>query len=221
MKRGKFIVIEGTDGSGKATQTKLLIKRLKEQGKELLVGDFPRYYSSEWGKLVARFLRGEFGKLNEVDPHLAVLPFMMDQYTWSRDVAQAWINKGGLIVSDRYFTSNVHNVAKLKTRARKKYRDWLWRMGYQELGILKPDLILFLDVPPRIAKKLNCQKDGRAYLKDQKQDIAERDLKHQEASYREYLRHVKLYPEWTRVRCTTKGKLDSIDKIHQRVWNSI
>ncbi len=122
MKKGKFIVIEGIDSSGKGTQFGLLSKRIKKLGKEVLTADFPRYYSSEWGKMVGQFLIGKFGKFENVDPHLAVLPYMIDQYTWARDIGKPWLQKGGTIVLDRYFTSNVHQVAKYNTLKRKKYR---------------------------------------------------------------------------------------------------
>ena len=126
MKKGKFIVIEGTDGSGKTTQFNLLKRRLKKEGVKLLVTDFPRYYESVWGKMVGEFLTGKYGKFDEVHPYLVVLPYMIDQYTWSRDFGKPWLEKGGVILSNRYFTSNVHQIAKMKTRAQKKYRNWLW-----------------------------------------------------------------------------------------------
>jgi dTMP kinase len=221
MKKGFFIVIEGVDGSGKAMQTKLLKEKFERSGYEILIGDFPRYYTSEWGKLVGRFLTGEFGKLDEVNPHLAVLPYMIDQYVWSRDFAIPWIKGGGIILSNRYFTSNVHQIAKLKGVARKKYRDWLWPMGYEELGILRPDLVLFLDVPPQISLKLNKTKPAREYLKGKKQDIAERRRDHQFAAYKSYLSEVRLNDWWIKVKCVSKGKLDSPEVIHQRVWKVV
>lgn len=218
---GIFIVIEGIDGCGKATQTELLKNRLEKSGRKILVGDFPRYYTSEWGKLVGRFLTGEFGKLDEVNPHLAVLPFMIDQYVWSRDTGLPWIKNGGMILSNRYFTSNVHNIAKMRGRAGKKYRDWLWKIGYDELGILRPDLVLFLDVPPQISMKLNKTKNVREYLKGKKEDIAERHRDHQLAAYKSYLNEVRLNDWWVKIRCLTHGKLDSPVVIHRRIWDKL
>ena len=221
MKKGKFIVIEGTDGSGKATQLKLLYKRLRKIISKILLVDFPRYYDSVWGEMVGEFLVGKYGKFEEVDPHLMVLPYMIDQYTWSRDTGKPWIEKGGIILADRYFTSNVHQIAKLKTRAKKQYRDWLWPAGYDDLRIMRPDLVVFLDVPPDISKKLNLQKTERLYLKGKRRDLAERSWRHQELAYIEYLRTVNDNTWWVNVRCTSRGNIDSIDTIHERVWNVV
>jgi len=221
MKRGKFIVIEGIDASGKTTQYNLLKRKLKSRKLKFITADFPRYYKSEWGKLVGRYLEGEFGGLDEVDPHLALLPYMIDQYTWSRDIGKLWISKGGWILSNRYFTSDVHQIAKLKVKKRKKFRNWLWTLGYKDLGMLEPDLVIFIDVPPKVAMKLNKAKQERTYLKGKKEDLAEKSRKHQAASYDEYLLTVKNNKNWKRVRCLTKGNLDSPQEIRKRVWKQV
>jgi len=126
-----FVVVEGPDGTGKSVQAALLEKRMKLEGFKVLVGDFPRYEGSAWGKLVGRFLRGEFGKLGEVSPYLAVLPYMLDEYTWSRDIARPFVKRGGKIVLNRYFTSNVHQIAKLTGKKQRDFKDWLWKSGYR------------------------------------------------------------------------------------------
>jgi len=210
MNKGRFIVIEGVDGSGKATQTRLLEDFLREKidKDKLLVTAFPRYYTSEWGKLVGDFLSGKFGELKDVSPYLATLTYMLDQYTWSRDIGRKWIEAGGWILSDRYFTSNVHQIAKLNTRAKSDFRKWMWRMGWDELGIMKPDLVVFLDRSPKDSSKLTKKKDGRAYIKGKKRDIAEKDFNHQFRSYQEYLRTVKDNINWwSAVPCVTTNNM--------------
>ncbi len=219
--RGKFIVLEGIDGSGKTTQFKLLKQRLKNKRYKVLTPDFPRYYKSKWGKLVGRFLTGEFGKLEEVSPYLAVLPYMMDQYTWSRDIGAPWIEKCGWILSNRYFTSNVHQIAKLNTTSQKKYRDWLWPVGYRELGLLKPDLVIFVDTTPEVARKLNLRKGKRAYIKRKKRDIAESHWEHQNAAYREYKRTVRNYSWWVSVSGVKNAERDYSNKIHENIWQIV
>jgi len=221
MKRGKFIVLEGIDASGKTTQYNLLKKNFQRKKIRYITADFPRYYKSKWGILVGRYLGGEFGGLDEVDPHLAVLPYIIDQYTWSRDVGTTWINRGGWILSNRYFTSNVHQISKIRSAKRRKFRNWIWPLGYKELGMLRPDLVIFIDTPPAVAMKLNKAKQNRTYLKGKKADLAEKSKKHQVASYNEYLYTVRNNRSWKRVRCLTKGNLDSPQEIQKRVWKQV
>lgn len=217
-KRGKLVVIEGIDASGKNTQFKLLQNKLESLNFELLTASFPRYYSSAWGKILGRFLAGEFGELDEVSPYLAVLPYMMDQYTWSRDFGDPWIKKGGWILLNRYFTSNVHQIAKLKTRSQKKFRDWLWPAGYDDFGILRPDLVIFIDTEPSVCKQLNLTKQKREYLKGKKEDIAEKNWDHQVAAYREYQRTVQAHDWWVRVTGVRDAEGDYSNKIHEEIW---
>jgi len=219
--RSKFIVIEGTDGSGKKTQMDLLRSKLNKYFKKILIADFPRYYDSVWGKMVGEFLIGKYGKFEEVDPHFVILPYMIDQYTWSRDVGIPFKKNGGLILSNRYFTSNVHQIAKYKGIAQKKIREWMWPLGYKELKLMEPDLVIFLDVPPKISYKLNKNKSNRKYLKGKKVDLAEKNWKHQESSYREYLRTVNSFRYWKRIRCVTNGKIDIPEIIHDRIWKVV
>ena len=221
IRKGKFIVIEGIDGSGKTTQYHLLKKKLESLNFRVLTAEFPRYYSSAWGKLVGRFLTGEFGKLEEVSPYLVVLPYMVDQYTWSRDIGIPWIKKGGWILTNRFFTSNVHQIAKLQTRARKKFRDWLWPVGYDDLRILKPDLVIFIDTTPQVARLLINSKKERVYLNGKRKDIAEKNWNHQLSAYREYKRTVKNYNWWVEVPGVKSSDKDFSAEIHKNVWKII
>lgn len=221
MKKGFFIVIEGIDGSGKTTQQQLLENKLKSLKKKILTVDFPRYYDSKWGEMVGEFLTGKYGKFKQIDPHLSVLLYMLDQYTWSRDIARPWIEKGGIILSNRYFTSNVHQIAKLRGVKKKNYRDWLWSAGYNELKILKPDLVIFIDVSDKMSKKLNLKKSTRGYLKGKKQDEAEKDRLHQRKSYDEYVYTVKNNSYWKRVKAETKNNIDTPEVIHDRIWKIV
>jgi len=220
-KRGKFVVIEGVDGSGKSTQFELLKKKLIKSGYKVKTVDFPRYYSSIWGRMVGKFLKGEYGDFDGVNPYLVVLMYMLDQYTWSRDVGEEILRKGQIILSNRYFTSNVHQIAKLEGKEREEYRRWLWPAGYKHLRLLKPDLVLFLDVEPRIAVLMNKTKRDRKYLKGEKEDEAEKRFYHQKSAYREYLKTVKQFKYWTRVKCMTGRKIDTPKKIHARIWSIV
>ena len=142
---------------------------------------------------------------------------MIDQYVWSRDFAIPWIKAGGIILSNRYFTSNVHQIAKLKGPIKKKYRDWLWRMGYKRIGNFKAGLGSFFGRATKNFDEVKPEKTDRQYLKGKKQDIAEKNWGHQYSSYKSYLTEVKLNDWWIKVKCVSKGKLNSPEEIHNKI----
>ena len=199
-KRGNFIVIEGTDGSGKTTQVKLLTQYLEERGFDVVVDDYPRYETSVWGQLVGRMLTGELGDPSKISPYLSALPYMIDEYFGSQDITQ-WLEKGRFVLSNRYFTSNVHQVGKLKGKERKAFRSWLWPVGWDHLGILKPDLVIVLSVDPKIAMQLVKKKGERGYTKGSVPDLVEQDLNYQTEAAKEYLYMCKNNDDWILVNC--------------------
>lgn len=221
QKKGRFIVVEGIDGSGKSLQLELLKNHLKKQKVKFKVVDFPRYYTSVWGNLLGELLSGKHGDFLKTTPYLTILPYMIDEYVWGKDVGEKLLNKGYWIISNRYFTSNVHQVAKLNGVAKAKYREWSWAAGYKVLKILRPDLVIFLDLNAKTARKLNKKKEARAYLHGKKQDLAEKNFDHQIRTYKEYLRTVSRFKYWTKVACEPDGRLDSPDIIHERVWEKV
>lgn len=221
MKRGTFVVIEGVDGSGKTTQFDLLKKRLQGLGKKVVTADFPRYYDSLWGKMVGNFLKGEYGDFDLTSPYLVTLLYMTDQYTWGRDIGRKLLESGKNVLSNRYFTSNCHQIAKLKGVKAEKFRKWLWKAGYKHLGILEPDLVLFLDVKPKIAFAMNKSKKARKYLKGKAEDEAEKRFYHQESAYKEYIKTAKQFKYWKVVKCMTSGKIDQSNLIHDRIWKIV
>lgn len=195
-RKGAFVVIEGTDGSGKSVQAGLLKsflenkgfkvkkKGLKDQQMSLLedflenkgfkveTDDYPRY-EGFWGKLAGNMLINKYGPLFEIDPHLAVLPYLIDEY-WGSQRIKRLVDQGCFVISNRYFTSNVHQIAKLKGQAKKEFRDWVWEAGWKQMKIYKPDLVIVLTVPPTVAAKLIEQKQKRGYTKGAKKDEAEK-----------------------------------------------
>lgn len=239
-KKGQFIILEGIDGSGKKTQMALLVSWLKEQGIPVETVDFPRYQDNAFGELVGRFLNGEFGQLDKVNPYLAVLPYMIDQLL-AKPTIEKWISQGKTVVANRYFTSNVHQIAKFpKGEEREKFRDWLWRVGWGELGIYKPDLVIVLLVPPIITYKLSLKKRGGFYVQEKLLDIAvaelstkkgkrsvtqeklldiaEVDQAHQVATFEEYQLTAQNEPNWVIVDCvTSEEELKEPEEIHQEI----
>lgn len=223
MTEGKFIVIEGIDGSGKGTQTDLLVDRLKRTNLEVVTDDYPHYESSFWGRHVGRMLAKEFGNPMEVSPYLTALPYMLDEADGSRKIINPALESGKLVISNRYFTSNVHQIAKMRRREeREAYAEWLWKTGYDEMGIVKPNLVIVLLVDPPICRENVKKKAERKYTKGQVMDAAEEDFKHQMLSAEEYKKMVVNNPDWwVLVNCCRDGKLMSPEEINDLVWREI
>ncbi|MFA6250834.1 MAG: hypothetical protein WC686_05065 [Candidatus Shapirobacteria bacterium] len=239
--RGKFIVIEGIDGSGKGTQAEMLKRFLNQNGFNLFsdrfqknqqvslleeyfeergfnveTDDYPRYKDSVWGALIGRMLVGEFGPPSQISPYLSCLPYMLDEYFGGKRI-ERWVKSGRVVVSNRYFTSNVHQVAKLSGEAQEKFREWLWRTGWEELGICKPDLVIVLRVDPIIAEKLIRNKIKREYMEKQEADLVEKDIAHQYAAAKEYDRMCKEIDWWVAVDCCRDGEIKSVEEVHQDI----
>jgi dTMP kinase len=216
-KKGKLIVIDGADGSGKATQTKLLLKYLKDNKVSNRYITFPRYYTSFHGKHVGRFLTGEFGGNNEVNPYLSSLAFALDRLT-ARDEIVEWLSEGNVVVADRYVSASLaHQGSKMTLKKRKHFLDWLYEMEYKEHKLPKEDIVIYLYVPVKTAQALIDKKGKRGYTKDKK-DEAEKDLKHQKKSIEMYKKLSKRFKHWQMIKCVdAKGNLLEIKDVHELI----
>ena len=185
-----FIVIEGLDGSGKSTQLKLLRDYLERKSIAYKYFHFPRLEEGIYGKLVARFLRGEMGTNDQVDPYLVALIFAGDRSEAAGEIRQ-WMDDGYLVVADRYVYSNIaFQCAKLNDRnERELLRDWILDFEFKHNDLPKPDINLYLNVPFEFTRQqLKNQREGedRSYLKGER-DIHEENLDFQEKVRRIYL----------------------------------
>ena len=199
QRTGKLVVIDGADGSGKATQTKLLLKYLKDHKIANRYITFPRYKTSFHGKNVGRFLTGEFGGNEEVSPYLSSLAFALDRLT-ARDQIMEWLDEGNIVVADRYVSASLaHQGAKLEGRKQHQFLEWLYSMEYKEHKLPKEDVVIFLHVPVDVAQKLLAQSGGKGAVAGK--DIAEKDLKHQRRSIEMYQMMVAKYDHWEMVEC--------------------
>lgn len=219
-RKGRLIVIDGGDGSGKATQGQLLVKYLKEKGFKVKYYDFPRYYSSFHGRLVGRFLAGEFGSLDSVSPYLASLAYALDRASVKEEMEE-WLAKGGVIVCNRYVTSNMaHQAAKLPPEKREEFIKWIDELEYRHHKMPRPDLVIYLYVPWQIGLRLTAKKAGRrGYVKGF--DIAEKDLKHRQEAEKMYLYLAKKQKKWVKINCAKEGKILPVEEIFERVKKAI
>lgn len=211
---GKFIVIEGADATGKATQVKLLNNYLHSMNFGVKVLDFPRYYDNFWGKMVGAYLRGKYGKLYENNPYLSTLPYILDQSD-ARYMIRYALKKGHFVISNRYITSNIHQCAKLPYYDHDEYMRWLEEASYTKLKAVKPDIVIILNIPTNISSTLNTQKTKRAYLNGENEDIAEKDQTHQEEARKEFVRQASRRDNAVLLNCTNPSKkLKTPNEIH-------
>jgi dTMP kinase len=218
--RGKFIVIDGTDGSGKATQAEILIKRLEQEGRQVFKISFPQYGKKSAG-LIEEYLNGAFGSAEEVGPYRASVFYACDRYDGARAIKQA-LDEEKIVIADRYTLSNMaHQGGKInEATERQKFFDWLENLEFSIFQIPRPDLNLILHVAPEIGQKLVDNKDERAYLKDGKRDIHEADLNHLKHAERIYVELSHL--EGTKlIECVENGEIMTREAIAELVWGEV
>ncbi len=217
--RPLFIVLEGTDGSGKTEQFKRLAAKLITDGYEIATFDFPQYGKPS-SYFVREYLNGRYGGWEEVGPYKASLFYAMDRFDVGWQIKNV-LAEGRIVISNRYVGSNLgHQGSKTTNDAeRKKFFEWDYDLEYNILGIPRPDLNIFLHMPAVIAQALVDQKGAREYVGGAKRDIHEADINHLKNAERAYLEIAKLFPnDFKLVECMESGKLLSIEKIHEKVW---
>lgn len=218
---GKLIIIEsGSDASGKATQTRKLYDRLIKDGYKVRKVEYPNY-DSESSALVKMYLRGDFGaKATDVDPYVASTFYAADRYASFKTEWEQFYNEGGIILADRYTTSNmVHQASKMAKEDRDKYLDWLIDFEFNMYKIPKPDCVIFLDVPIEFSKKLMENRKNKI-TGEKKKDIHESDLSYLEQSYNNSLFIADKY-DWKKINCVEEDSLRSIDSIHDEIYKLV
>lgn len=215
---GKLIVIEGTDGSGKSTQFRLLSERLENRGIAFKHLVFPRY-SEESSALIRMYLGGQFGSNpTDVNAYAASSFYAVDRYaSYKMDWGQ-WYEDGGTVLSDRYTTSNaVHQASKEPAEGRKAFWSWLYDFEYDKLGLPCPDLIIYLDVPTDFTEKLMRHRESSTGTQA---DIHEKDLAYL-ATCRETGRSAAEFYGWTVISCVKDGAMRSIEDIHEEIFSHV
>jgi len=215
--KGTFILIEGTDGSGKTLQAGLLIKRLKQAGKKVEQISFPQYGEPS-AVLVEKYLNGEFGSASEVGPYRASILYAVDRFAAANQIKK-WLKQGKIVIANRYVASNMgHQGGKIKnTKKRRRYLDWIYNLEYNILGIPKPDINLILHVTAKISQQLVDKKGERKYLKGKKRDIHEDDINHLRDAEKAYLEINRRYPEFKIIECVKNNKILPPQIIHEKI----
>jgi dTMP kinase len=221
----KLFVIEGVDGSGKSTQLKLLKEFLKTKGYDCELLHFPRTDAPYFGELIARFLRGEFGSLNEIDPYLVALLYAGDRKD-AADEIRSWLEKKKIVLLDRYTYSNIaYQCAKIGDhKSQDKLMKWILSLEFTHFAIPKPDLNFFLDVPFSFTeKKLLSNRSGedRNYLNGTR-DIHEESLNFQKKVREIYLRVARSDNRLVVVNCCNKeGRMQAPEEISRLILRII
>ncbi len=218
---GKLFVIDGTDGSGKQTQLKMLMERFDLEGIDYRTVSFPNYDSPS-SSLVKMYLSGEFGKnAKDVSAYAASTFFAVDRYATFKKDFENYYNDGGIILSDRYSTSNmVHQAGKIQDKSeRDKFMKWLWDFEFNILGLPIPSEVFFLNMPIEFSLKLMANRENK-FTHDSKKDIHESDKNHLIDSYNAACEVAKDY-DWYEINCIKDGKIRSIDDIHEEIFKEI
>ena len=215
-----LIVIEGVDGSGKQTQSELLQERLEQSGKHVRKLAFPNY-QGETSALVKMYLGGKFGENpNDINPYAASVFYAADRIgsflsDWRKDY-----ESDGVILCDRYTTSNaVHQSCKLEGDERDAYLDWLFDFEYNLVGLPKPDLVIFLNMPPEFGRELTKNRANKITGTMEK-DIHEKNSDHIESAYNATLYTAKRFG-WHIVDCVKDGCVRTIEDINNEIYETV
>jgi dTMP kinase len=216
---GKFIAIDGLDGSGKGTQSEILAKRLTAEGKKVRLISFPMY-ENDSSTFVKMYLDGKFGdKPSDTNAFSASMFFACDRYiSFVTDWKKDYIDKDTYIIANRYTSANaVHQLSKLPKEEWDSFISWLWDFEFSKLALPKPDKVIYLELPPKLSLSLV---QSRSDSTGQKQDIHEKD--------KEYMSHcydAALYSceklSWCKVKCYNGDTIRQIDDIAEEIYNEV
>ncbi len=218
MRKGRLIVIEGLDGSGKATQAQLLAAHLKEKGLSVRKITFPDY-ASDSSALVKMYLAGQFGPHpDDVNAYAASSFYAVDRYASYKTSWGGFYEQGGIVIADRYTTSNaVHQCSKLPPDQWESFLRWLFDYEFHLLGLPTPDAVIYLQVDPAVSQKLMT---ARYHGDESKKDVHEKDTAYLARS-REAAEYCAAHLGWHTVHCTQRGAMRSIEDIQAEVQSIV
>lgn len=224
--RGKFIVIDGIDGTGKATQTELLVKRLRKLKEPVQKIDFPGYERTVFGKLIGECLAGKRGNFVEIDPRIGSALYAADRFE-SKDRMEEWLASGTHVIADRYVSSNqIHQGGKIKDPKEKRvFLKWLDTVEHGVFGIPRPDLIIYLHLPVSLSVQLisnaSAKKKKRYLEGNAKMDVVESNMRYLENARESALEIIKKNNHWVQVGCSRGDEILSREEIHDMVFEKV
>ena len=216
--KGKLIVFEGTDGSGKATQARMMAERLQSENVSFQVIDFPRY-GNPFAEPAKLYLQGVLGsKPGDVSAYAASVLYAVDRFaSYKEDWGKAY-EAGEVILANRYTTSNaVHQASKLPDDERMSFLAWLSDLEYGKLELPQPDLVIYLDLPTDLSEKMMRQREAATGTSA--------DIHEQDSSYlrrcRDNAREVAKVCGWKIIDCSQNGEIRTIEDIHAEAWKLV
>ncbi len=212
MDQGKLIVLDGTDGSGKETQTKLLEERLNSEGIHVVKYTFPNY-DSIFGQMITEYLSGEYGPTTSLHPKMASILYAFDRWKVADEI-RGHLEQGNYVLCDRYVESNMgYQQAKLPDEHRENFFEWLNKLEHKELNIPESDVVVFLRVPPNVSSTNMSNRE--------KLDGHEKDISYQQKVLESYESLANQNEKWTIINCIEDGKMRSREDIHEDVYKAI
>lgn len=222
MSKGKLIIIDGSDGAGKTTQSNILIEKLKKNKKKVVFFDFPQY-DKFYGKIVAKYLNGKLGKLNNTNPYLISLAYAFDRASARDEICDA-LKHGKKVLCNRYTCSNMaYQSAKFETKKEQdEYVKWDEELEYVQNKMPIPDLIIYLYVPHNISQTLVDKKESsqREYVNGKKRDLHEESAKFLKKVEKRYLSLTK-EKKWNKIDCFKNGKLLDVETVSEKIWEIV
>jgi len=216
MSKGKLIVIDGGDGAGKKTQTKLLVEHLTAAGQAVVSFDFPQYQNNVFGKLIRECLDGKRGDFLELDPRIASALYAADRFE-SAPAIRRWLEEGKIVVVDRYVSSNMlHQGGKIDDAPqREEFLSWLDSMEHEVFEVPRPDMVIYCSVDPKTRMELLAEEAKRSAVAT---DVAENSLDHQERADIAARHVVEKMNNWHTVECMRDGALRAPEDISEEIY---
>lgn len=216
--KGKFFVIDGSDGSGKGTQTNLLVQRLKEEYNVILC-DFPKY-DGFFGKMVGKYLNNAYGDAINLNPYLISLIYAGDRWE-NKEIIIKSLNEGKIVISNRFTSSNIaHQGSKLQKEEIEDFINWIERLEFEIYKIPKPDKTFILFVPIDIAQNLVDQKSKREYTNN-KRDAHESNSNYLKKTSDLFYEIAQKREDWIYINCAPEGKMLSKEEINNLLFDEI